>query len=519
MKNTQAEIVSRTEAERIRPDRTNLNSARSRNNGITLIEIMVSVLILSIGLLGVIAAIPYGGFQMEKMRDSDFTAMVGRNAIAMIEANQWYLPENWLYPSEFRDVNITNINNGFCKVPAGMPGSYTLQVPNASTTYGQYFIKANQTITNPFNSNLNLFYPIMLDGIGASIEGNRLSARPVGVFNIHKQNIAGNLYNYPAATGYIRVCPKRARSRWVGQPLTGVINNTQNDLDDLTDTFQARMDYIFRTHDDLNYGIPGKTDETTQEAYEGAMRPVIASSALEYPDETNYNGFFKNGNTSVANRLDAKLYDSVSDFTGAYSWMAMLQPHAMESDNMQPISNVSAENINSVDVDVIVFKRRLDSVPAFLGVQKLGYGLNGGTFRLYVNTNDNINHQPKGQISVNSLASNANIATSSSLASMTDLAEALKTTSYLMLMGDDWNNSEIAPLPSNNAGIAYRKFAKWYKIANFSEPYSENSVTYIDVTLIGPDCLTENTNWIPSVRAVVFPNVIGVYQKTITVKQ
>ena len=506
MKNTQTETVRLTEAKRARTGRTKVISVSSRRNGITLIEIMVSVLILSIGLLGVIAAIPYGGYQMEKMRDSDFTAMVGRNAIAMIEANQWHLPENWLYPSEFRNLNTTG---GFCNIPLGVPGSYT--------TYGQYFIKANQTIANPYNSNLNVFFPIMLDGIGASIEGDRLNARPVGVFNIHKLDYTTKVINYPNATGYIRVCPKRNRSGNAEAPLTGNLNNTKNDLDDFSDTFMARMEYLFRTHDDLVYGIPGKTDETTKEAYEGAMRPVIASSQIQYPDETRYDGYYNN-NTSVNNRLDAKLYDSVTDFSGAYSWMAMLQPHTAEPDNMQPISNMSAENINSVDVDVVVFKNRLDTVPAFLGVEKLGFSLNGGTFRLYVNANDNVNLNPKGRVSVKNLVSNAVIGTSPSIASMTDLAESLKTTSYLMLMGDDWDSSEIAPLPNNVKGVAFRKFAKWYKIANFSQPYSDNKVTYIDVTLIGPDCPTENTNWIPSVRAVVFPNVIGVYQKTITVK-
>ncbi len=460
--------------------------------GVTLIEIMVSVLILSIGMLGVIAAIPYGGYQMEKMRDSDFTAMVGRNAMAMIEANQWHLPDNWLFPDEFRNL-VTN----YAYVPAGMPASLA--------TNGQYFIKWNNN-----SWNINLYYPIMLDGIGAAIEGNSFYARPVGVFDSYT---GSGTDVFPTSSGYIRVNPKRLRSNVdKNMVFTGNTSNLQNDIDDNPSAFLARMDYIFRTHDDLNYGIPGKKIEPNQTVKgadlpvsEGAMRPVIGSSSLEYPDESDR---FPGAICGFE-----KMYDAFPDFTGSYSWMAMLQPRITESDSVVPVSNAPISKINAVDVDVAVFKNRLDSVPSFFGVQRIGVGLNGGTFRLFNNTKDG------DTVTVRNLAANgSNPARSTSLNTMSDLAEALKSTSYILLEGNDWTQPELITTPPAVNTYAYRKFAQWYKVANFSEPYFDGTVEYIDVTLIGPDC-PQGTNWTNTVRALVFPNVIGVYKKTIAVRE
>ncbi|MBR6387692.1 MAG: hypothetical protein IKS14_05495, partial [Thermoguttaceae bacterium] len=61
----------------------------------TLIEIMSSILVLSIGLVGVLAAIPFGGFRMAQMSEADNSSLVGRDAVRMMKINGWANPTNW----------------------------------------------------------------------------------------------------------------------------------------------------------------------------------------------------------------------------------------------------------------------------------------------------------------------------------------------------------------------------------------------------------------------------------------
>jgi len=72
---------------------TNTNSVR--RYGMTLIEIMIAILILSIGLLGVLAAVPFGAMQMNKMVEKDFVANTAKNAHQIIATNGWLQPTDW----------------------------------------------------------------------------------------------------------------------------------------------------------------------------------------------------------------------------------------------------------------------------------------------------------------------------------------------------------------------------------------------------------------------------------------
>ena len=62
---------------------------------VTLVEIMAAILVLSIGLVGILAAIPFGGFRMAQMSEADNSAAVGRNALRIMKANHWANPNNW----------------------------------------------------------------------------------------------------------------------------------------------------------------------------------------------------------------------------------------------------------------------------------------------------------------------------------------------------------------------------------------------------------------------------------------
>ena len=77
-----------------------LSTLNSRRRAMTLIEIMSSILVLSIGLVGVLAAIPFGGFRMAQMSEADNSSLVGRDAVRMMKINGWANPQNWYYNNQ-----------------------------------------------------------------------------------------------------------------------------------------------------------------------------------------------------------------------------------------------------------------------------------------------------------------------------------------------------------------------------------------------------------------------------------
>lgn len=63
--------------------------------GMTLMEIMMSVMILGLGLLGILSVIPFIEFHSARVIESDFTAAAGTNAFAVIRSHQWENPATW----------------------------------------------------------------------------------------------------------------------------------------------------------------------------------------------------------------------------------------------------------------------------------------------------------------------------------------------------------------------------------------------------------------------------------------
>lgn len=66
-----------------------------RRGGMTLIEIMMAILILSIGLLGVLASVPFGAVQMGRMVEKDYVTAAARNGQSILKMNRWLLPDQW----------------------------------------------------------------------------------------------------------------------------------------------------------------------------------------------------------------------------------------------------------------------------------------------------------------------------------------------------------------------------------------------------------------------------------------
>lgn len=112
-----------------------LSVLNSRRRAMTLIEIMSSILVLSIGLVGVLAAIPFGGFRMAQMSEADNSSLVGRDAVRMMKINGWANPDTWY----FKDLTNGNV------------------VANVNSIIGSGTVFAG----------LNLTYPFFLDPLGS----------------------------------------------------------------------------------------------------------------------------------------------------------------------------------------------------------------------------------------------------------------------------------------------------------------------------------------------------------------
>jgi Tfp pilus assembly protein PilV len=70
---------------------TNTNQRR----GITILEVLISIGILSVGLASVLALLPAGGSQARKAMVEDRRTALGENALADFEARGFLNPVNW----------------------------------------------------------------------------------------------------------------------------------------------------------------------------------------------------------------------------------------------------------------------------------------------------------------------------------------------------------------------------------------------------------------------------------------
>ena len=141
-----------------------------RRRGETLIEIMASIMVLCIGLVGVLAAIPFGGFRMSQMSEADNSAAVGRNAVRMMKVNGWGNPKSWI------------VNNPFAADPSVTYQTVINPVVTSRNLLSHVFDTDGKT---HLDSVLDLTYPFVLDPLGAQTYQPYASAfTPGGGYNL-----------------------------------------------------------------------------------------------------------------------------------------------------------------------------------------------------------------------------------------------------------------------------------------------------------------------------------------------
>jgi type II secretory pathway pseudopilin PulG len=73
------------------------------HNGITLLEVLASIFVVSIGLLGVLAVIPFGAFQVSKARQTEYASNMLANAADEIYIRDMAKPREWGFDTSIRE--------------------------------------------------------------------------------------------------------------------------------------------------------------------------------------------------------------------------------------------------------------------------------------------------------------------------------------------------------------------------------------------------------------------------------
>lgn len=97
--------------------------------GVTLLEVLVAIMVLSVGLLGLAALIPVGRFEMAEAGKVDRGSTLGRAAFRDLLVRGYLRPENWLQPTANggfmpvlqADKNLGTVNTSGAPIRAARP--------------------------------------------------------------------------------------------------------------------------------------------------------------------------------------------------------------------------------------------------------------------------------------------------------------------------------------------------------------------------------------------------------------
>lgn len=307
---------------------------------VTLVEIMAAILVLSIGLVGILAAIPFGGFRMAQMSEADNSAAVGRNALRIMKANQWANPRNWWL------FNYTRFEY------------YQLDNPRYGIFPG---FRSSLPIIDSANGRMSLDVPFFIDPRDPRMSFLQPALQvywPSG-FTIYDriQKVSRN-----APVCYANVAPlQESNENYPG---------FRGNIDALRNWYNS----IFYQQDDLICGYSASEDETQ-------FRPQVESE-----DATIYN-WVKNVASDV----------SVPSYTGRYSWMACVYPRSATGERY----SVEPADVVSADYDVVVFKDRIPGdQKIFGGGCVLGSGYQGGEVIFSLSSARNDKNEPATDIDI-----------------------------------------------------------------------------------------------------------------------
>lgn len=305
--------------------------------GISLLEVLISAFVLSVGMLGLLSLVPLGGYRMGQVNQFDRAAATGRHAFRefktrdMLEPNKWMamdfangtsnIMRTWRIPNPWDDGTATP--RGGPEGPGVADSDIARRnVDDWADTFlidPLYIARANDLATVPANWPGRTFpYDLQPTNSPALRTGNTITASHDNAPRMPRVTIS-MLENFAGDSSQTPPIPPVPTSPVVGMPNPPIANL-------MTSSVAER---IFMSQNEGIYSLPTDESETPIRLYSG-------------------------GNT-------------IEQFEGSYSWMAMVSraPHeviAVESSAGSGIYyDISPAIRNEYQVSVIVFaKRNLD---------------------------------------------------------------------------------------------------------------------------------------------------------------
>lgn len=452
-------------------------SRTSIRRGVSLMEVLISIFVLSVGLLGIAALIPLGRFTIVEASKADRSGACGRAAIRDVKVRRLLDRTTWV---DYNNQYVLPCFNG-----SGSPVTAAGTLPVA--TYPR--VPASSAIDAEENAGLYTSY--CLDPI--------LIGRSPGVANLrrfpsHTQpdllstTVAGQPEYYPTMR---RVTLRPLYSSVSGQR-TSVLAG------------MGPANRLFTWSDDLTFELPEDRSQRPRQFYR------FANGAGTYPPL--YSG--EPGSTAAPADLLSKMSD------GAYSWLLTITPVLSEMNQLSFVAAATSRPGRQLyNVSAVVFyKRRLeDPIAPSLTEPK-------PTERV-LRVDANFPGYSGGDIALRAYHSKF------TPFAPTEYLEVVPGT-WILLAGQVQYNDYV-PSTGGTASRVANVF-KWYKVETVGEvrpdPSNPSNPTYLErrVTLEGPDFFWQFRKLDPatgayqymatmipsSLRAILVDNVVGVYTIT-----
>jgi hypothetical protein len=444
---------------------------RSRH-GISLLEVLVSVFVLTVGILGLAALIPIGRFEVMEAGKLDRGATLGKIA--------------------FREVLLRNMLQPYTTTAPATPGNPTIEwlAYSASAKQLQDVMVAVPVNAGdpPFKFGLQPPFAIdpMMFADPRNYDAVWGSATDTPVPDTFPYNINADATAAGLQQQRVPKVPRLSLSDFSFKNTTW--SQAQQDL-----AF-ALADRVFRGRDDLSYVVADDQD----------ARPVQQFQML-------YQNSSGQQTTAQEFQEQAVAKRATPSTIGDYSWMVTVSPSLTETYNFNTSNPMySAGNMRTLDVSVVVFYKRPISLlppddndpPAerTVSMHFAGSGNGGGSAHLS-------HPDPK-------------------------YLRELRPNQWIMVTG----RLRLDPTIPNPPNVAAPVVAKWYRIVSVDDgsgvtdpPAGEDP--HRDVTLDGADWntlasaggnmrfddLNPGTNGEVDLAASIFDGVVAVYERTVRI--
>ncbi len=447
--------------------------------GLSLTEVLISMGILTLGLLGVASVFPVGSFYMQKAEISDKASAIAQSVMSdivtqgMLNPNSWYVmvpmpgvpssPE-WKiqFPSDGASSPNGKVNGAFTRPFARALGEALLQTSN------------NSTIAKQFGSAF-VIDPLAIATMAGTAAPANAKHGPAAVFPAAAYSTYASNAAIPSwsASPWLAWCgPSAAGYQWPIRRVTFRQSSTGWHMD------SQMAEHYFRGNDDLSFDFPQRADRPAFQSWD------ISSSGLPLARK----------------------------WMGDYSWIVTVAPSTNAARNGMA---TNPEGF-AYDVSVVVFYKRV--LPENADSAFNTYGTNGGVYQSVMNQNERAvkaNIVSTGLNGGELLLTDLGDYRDTSNVQKFNAFEHLKSGHWIMLCGPHPNSSAAEP----------RFVMNWYQVISIESEAagipSFDRIRQRVVTVRGPEwpwqpptSLSDTTNVSNNLSVAICKGAVAVHTKS-----